>query len=92
MVSFTPRPFTHGETAPGTRCVGDRVDPRAGLSAVDKINISSLFLGVEPRFLGRPALSLVPIPPELGGYPAIIPSCEFSYYWGLQHSAVRRSV
>jgi hypothetical protein len=26
---------SHGETSPGTHCIGDRVGPRAGLDAVE---------------------------------------------------------
>jgi hypothetical protein len=48
--------FTHGENVPGTHCIGDWVDPRAGLEDVEKRKFFTL-LGLELRPLGRPVCS-----------------------------------
>jgi hypothetical protein len=34
--------YTHGEQAPGTHWIGGRVDPRAGLDAVEKTHFPLL--------------------------------------------------
>jgi hypothetical protein len=45
-----------GRFTPGTHCVGDWVDPRAGLDDVEKRKFLTL-PGLEFRSLGRPARS-----------------------------------
>jgi hypothetical protein len=60
-----PAALPQGKQLPGTDCVGGWLGPRTGMDVVDERNISSLPPGIESRFLGRPADSVVAIPTEL---------------------------
>jgi hypothetical protein len=51
-----PGRFNPGETAHGTKSIGDWVDPRVGLDDVEKRKFLTL-PGLELRNLGRPARS-----------------------------------
>jgi hypothetical protein len=51
-----PGSFTSVETAPGTHCLGDWKDPRAGMEAMKKRNSIAL-PGIETPLLVRPARS-----------------------------------
>jgi hypothetical protein len=51
-----PGRFTLGETAPGTHCIGGRVDPRAGLDDMEEWKFLTL-PGLKLRPHGRPARS-----------------------------------
>jgi hypothetical protein len=54
MVSLTPRRFIPRERAPGTRCIGGWVGPRAVLDAVVKRNIPSPLRESNPGTPDRP--------------------------------------
>jgi hypothetical protein len=65
MVSFTPLPSCHWETASGTQCRGSWVGPRAGLDVINKNPLPPT--GTEPRSFRSPARSLVAIQTKLYG-------------------------
>jgi hypothetical protein len=52
----TPAALPPGERAPGTNGIGDEVDPRAGLDAMDKWKFLTI-PGLELRSLGSPVRS-----------------------------------
>jgi hypothetical protein len=54
VVNFTSRLLYPRQRAPGTHCMGERVNPRAGLDDMEKWIFLTLS-GLELRPLGRPA-------------------------------------
>jgi hypothetical protein len=64
-----PAALTTGETVRGIPCIGGRVDPRTGLNAVEKRNIScscqeseAISPAVKPRSLVTIVTELPPVP------------------------------
>jgi hypothetical protein len=81
-----PGRFTPGERAPGTHWIVSWVGLRTGLD-VEKRKFLTL-LGLEPRYLGRPARSLVAISTELSRLPYTLQATQNFQLFSFKFSSV----